>query len=281
MRRFVHKVIPFIVIALAVAGIRYWVNVDKRSKCYFNAITIDTGLVIIGDSKSLAGFDESVLDGHTGLKSYNLSIWGARPLNNLRLVDEVHIRNSIVFLVVSSRIFLSLDSIDRSKVQNIEKIFNFNLYDKVKGFVKHNKEGRWEYTRQKNGGITLINKTRYYAPYSRYNDSLSYCEKIRSPKLDYFVDVKIGHVIEIIKKLLVNNNQLYLVDLPDRASYLGWVKNEEDRLFGKLTTKTGMGIIDFGIYPDSFFYDSHHLNRIGARRFTEDFCKRFDTAIAR
>lgn len=281
MRRFLHKIIPFIVIISAIAVLRYWVNVDKRSKCYYTADIIDSGLVIIGDSKSLAGFDEHVLDTYSKLRSYNLSIWGARPLNNLWLVDEIHIQNSMVFLVVSSRIFFNLDSIDRSKVQNIEKVFNFNLYEKLYGFIRHTKEGRWEYVRQENGGITLINKKRYYAPYSRYNDSSSYCEKIHSPMLNYFVDVKIAHIKEIIRKLSANKNKLYLIDLPDRSSYVDWVKTEENKLFKKLNVKTGMEVIDFGVYDDSLFYDSHHLNKLGATYFTEDFCRKFGAHFVR
>jgi ribosomal-protein-alanine N-acetyltransferase len=46
-----------------------------------------------------------------------------------------------------------------------------------------------------------------------------------------------------------------------------------------IMTKAINKIVDFGNYPDSLFYDSHHLNRLGTVRFTNEFIQKFGNVI--
>ena len=72
---------------------------------------------------------------------------------------------------------------------------------------------------------------------------------------------------------------MYLIDLPERDCYNTWVEQVEISMHKKFDSITNKKIVDFGGYPDSLFYDGHHLNIVGGRRFTNEFIERFKNVI--
>jgi hypothetical protein len=266
MKYFLFKSFPYLIIFLLIGFVRLYISFDERYN-YFNYKTknISKKIVIIGDSKSLVDFDDDFFEENSMI---NFSTWGAKPLNHLNALKGYKLENNLIFLVVSSRIFVSNDSL---KIGNdIQSIFNFNLYDKAKDYYFHADQGNWEYYFQKNGSIKMQNLYRGYRPFNRNGDSTFYSKLIRDPGRIKFTQRKIEHFLVLYNNLKLNN-RVVLIDLPERFSYYNYAKRFEVQLFNEIKKPTGEEIIDFGVLPDFYFYDSHHLNRIGSRVFTKNF----------
>ena len=150
------------------------------------------------------------------------------------------------------------------------RIFNlldFKLHKQIQQFVSQSSPGRWEYVFQKKGSISFVNRYRPYNCYNWEEDSLNYSKLMKDPKTFEYSEVKINHFIQLINELS-KKNRVVLVDLPERKRFDKLVKSYEDVLFSRIEAKSKMRIKDFGVYNDSLFYDSHHLNSEGSRIFS-------------
>ncbi len=200
----------------------------------------------------------------------NLSSWGAQPFDLLKGIDKYDIKNCTILINVTSRIFFQPDTTfaDNSP-NNIKRIFNFKL--ELSDF-NEGKRGRWEYKTQKSGSITFLNITRPYSSYNWKKDSTKCSSSINDSNTEKYTNIKIKHFTSLVKKLRANN-QIILIDLPERKDYDKIIRKYEDEIFQRIFDRTGIKIIDFGIYPNSLFYDSHHLNKIGQKIFSYELLK--------
>ena len=272
MRRFLIKLIPFLLCILAVAALRYYVTYDSRYDYYsISGRPISNSLVIVGDSKTLFGIDEKTLD-HQDF--YNLSSWGARPINTIKALESFDLTDNTIIMSVSSRIFLQDDTMALSDNNSLYRVFDFNLYHQAHSYFLHQSAGRWEYTRQAGGSLQFVDNIRTYSAYSATKDTTFYGQYVHAVNRDFYVDIKVQHFARLYKEL-IKNNRIILVDLPERNAFNKLVVEFEPMLFEKITAVTGAQVYDFGTYPDECFYDSHHMNSIGARRFSEELKERF------
>lgn len=272
MHKFTVKIIPFCIIIILIGITRFYTNYDARyNYYYYTNKNIKNKIILIGDSKSQSGIDENVFDKK---EIANLSSWGARPYDNLISLEKYKIKNNVIFIVVTSRIFLQLDttaSLWNTK-NKISGIYDFNLYAELKKQLNKSDEGSWEYKFQNGGSIKFVNQFRNYRPYNWSEDSSHYSKLLLDSQRQKYTDFKINHLIEIYN-MLKNSNTIYFIDLPERKDFDGLVKSYENDLFKSLENKTGQSIIDFGTYNDEYFYDSHHLNKMGSKKFTTELVK--------
>jgi hypothetical protein len=269
MYRFLYKISPFFVLFLLILVVRFWVKYDPRYNffIYDQKRVFKNQYIIIGDSKTLTGINDEVFK-NNGISIINLSSWGATPFDLLKGLEKYQFENCTIILNASSRIFLHPDTTSsQNSPNNILKLFNFRLRFDDFG---DNKKGRWEYKIQKSGSISFINLTRPYDSYVWKKDSTHYASLLIDVKKTE--NIKIDQFSTLISKLRYNN-RVILIDLPERKEYNKLAEKYEGFIFSEISHKTGINIIDFGIYADSLFYDSHHLNINGQKTFSSELLK--------
>lgn len=268
MKRFIFKLFPYISIFLILAGVRYWINFDHRYRFYINPEKIITNkTVIIGDSKTLLGIDESVFR-QNQIELINLSSWRAFPVDHLNALSNHTLENNLLLINVSSRIFLQPDSSNHGESPNeINQIFNFRLHKKALLQLNHSYPGNWEYEIQKGGSLTFKNNFRTYKKYDWKLDSTEYSALLQDTMTNILTRVKVDHFTKLVKRLS-RNNRIVLIDLPERNNFEKLIQDYENQLFNTIQNQTGKKVHDFGIFNDSLFYDSHHLNRDGSTIFS-------------
>ena len=285
MKKILLKSIPFFLLLILVGFIRFQFIggflADKRTiYSQFHNSDLNNSWLIVGDSKSQFGFNDSMIT-HTRNKNYlNLSIWGARPYDYLQNLNNHPIKNSVIFIVISSRTFLEPDSMYRfHRSADITSLFNFNLFTSTQNYfnsdVRIREQGAWEYTNQNAGSLMFKEEYRPWAKYARKEDSVHQTDNFKLFRENRFIEVKLGHLSKLIDQYGVNSSRLILISLPERHCYKSWVSQYEFILFQKIKAKTGLEVIDFGAIDDRYFYDSHHLNSSGTKFFTSQFLDRF------
>ena len=284
MTHFFKKITPYLLIVICMVAVRYVfykkIFYDGREKPRIEKTTFNDAIIIMGDSKSQFGFNDSMIAATTNKPYFNVSQWSFRPLNNLELLDKYTIKNSTVFVSVSSRLFLYLDTISLFiQPNNFSDLFNFNLNTFLKTNIKHTGMGRWEYTISPHGSHMFVDLKRRYQPYLQKEDSTIIVSQLTDSTNEYFLNRKIIHLATLIKKLNAANNKVILICLPERPCYNRWA-GEYDIKFARLIKEgTGLPLYNFGTYPDSLFYDSHHLNKNGSVLFTKAFLDQFSKEI--
>lgn len=269
MRKFTINIIPFCILTLLIGIVRFYAVYDARHNFYnYTNTNIENKTVFIGDSKSLFGIDENVFDEKDVV---NLSSWGAQPYDNLNSLKKYKIKNSIIFIVVTSRVFLHLDTTNHSlQTKNtISGIFDYNLYQQLKSQFNRSEKGSWEYQLQRGGSMYLINQ---FCDYHRYNwkeDSNYHSKLLVDSQSQKFMNTKINHLLEIYNKFTPNNT-VFFIDLPERKDFDELIRSYENNLFKSIEKKSSLSVIDFGVYNEEFFYDSHHLNKNGSKKFTSE-----------
>jgi hypothetical protein len=254
---------------------------DKRT--FYSRITdseLTNSWLIVGDSKSQFGFNDSIITKTINKNYLNLSIWGARPFDYLQNLNNQPISNSVIFIVISSRTFLEPDSMYRfHRSADVTGIFDFNLFKSFRNYcnkdVTKKEQGAWEYTNQQAGSLIYKYEFRPWASYARFDDSVHQAGNIKLFGENRFIEVKLEHLSKLINQYKNNSNRVILISLPERHCYKSWVNRYESILFEKIKVKTGLEVIDFGILDDMYFYDSHHLNSAGTRYFTTQFLAKF------
>jgi hypothetical protein len=98
-------------------------------------------------------------------------------------------------------------------------------------------------------------------------DSIYHTKLLNNPKLTSRTDIKIQHLKELINSLKIKN-KVILIDGPERACFNDLVSLFETELFNKIEKELNLTVFDFGVYNDSLFYDSHHLNDDGSKIFS-------------
>jgi hypothetical protein len=285
MKKIILKSIPYFFILILIGGIRFQFLdgyfADKRTfYTQFQDNELNNSWLIVGDSKSQFGFNDSIITHAINKKYLNLSIWGARPLDYLQNLNNHSIKNSIIFVVISSRTFLEPDSMYRfHRSADLTGIFDFNLFTSFRNYfntdVTKKEQGAWEYTHQQAGSLIFKYEFRPWASYARYDDSVHQAENIKLFGKNRFVEIKLEHLSKLINQYKDNSNKILLISLPERDCYKNWVNRNESILFDKIKVKTGLDVIDFGTLDDMYFYDSHHLNNAGTRYFTAQFLAKF------
>ena len=267
MKRFLFKTIPFSIILAALLVSRYWLLNDSRfNYYYYPEKDIQNKIVIIGDSKMLTGIDDQCFTSNN-LELVNLSSWGAFPLDHIVALKDHKIENNLIVLNISSRIFLLNDS---SSIQNsptsIKNILNFRIHNKITDMLNQS-AGRWEYERQPSGSMKFNHKFNTKFDYNWEYDSIYHTKLLNNPKLTSRTDIKIQHLKELINSLKIKN-KVILIDGPERACFNDLVSLYETELFNKIEKELNLTVFDFGVYNDSLFYDSHHLNDDGSKIFS-------------
>ena len=272
MKRFVIKLVPFLLLIIVAASVRYYLKYDARYN-YYNVSprAISQSYVVVGDSKTLFGIDPQLV---ADLPFYNLSSWGARPLNTLNALAPYDLDANLILLSVSSRIFLQNDTLSNGHYNSVVHIFDYNLYTEAHQQLGHTSTGNWEYTLHPNGCLSFNQDIRSYAEYSATKDTTFYGNFMHASDRDYFVNIKLKHFVRLYQALSAKN-KVILIDLPERATYNKMVAPFEEALYAAIKQQTGQEVIDFGTYDDRCFYDSHHMNSIGARQFTDTLKKMF------
>lgn len=272
------KLSPFALLAIVILIIRNNLFDDRFIMPNNYKSKINNAIVLLGDSKASSGFNDSILDKFSNKKMYNLSFWGASPVNINTLVKNITISNSTIFLNISSRIYIN-HSFGEEKYR-YKEIFNENILDKYLMYKTKSGPGKWEYEKSKYGSMYFTHLISPYRLYKRNEDSINTSKAIKIDSVNNkFYKYTLNVFIELYDYLKKNNNKVYLIDLPERDCYNTWVKHVEISMYKKLDSITNKNIIDFGVYPDSLFYDGHHLNILGGRRFTNEFIERFKNVI--
>ncbi|MFM7618469.1 MAG: hypothetical protein ACKO5Y_01380 [Bacteroidota bacterium] len=276
MRRFLIKTIPFLAILLAMLIARFWLLSDSRFDYYYYPDKdIRNKIVIVGDSKMLTGINDECF-ALNKIEIVNLSSWGAFPLDHILALKNHKLENNIVVLNISSRIFLLNDS---SSIQNspisIQNILNFRMHKKFSDMINQS-AGRWEYERQPSGSMRFNHKFNSKFDYNWEYDSLYHIKLLNNPNLNKKTAIKIQHLKELINQLKLTN-KVILIDGPERAIFNQLISNYEIDLFKKIQQELNLSVFDFGIYNDSLFYDSHHLNDVGSTIFSNQLIERIKT----
>lgn len=278
MKKVLLKLSPFVVLAIVILGIRNSLLDDRFIMPHNYVKEINNAIILLGDSKTSADFNDSILDQFSNKKIYNLSFWAASPTNIKKLVKNIDIKNSIIFLNISSRIYIDHGFGDEK--YRLKEIFNGNILDNYLMYNNKKAPGKWEYEKTKYGSLYFNHLKRPYSVYNRDVDSSSICYGIVNDSVkNKFNNVTQNLLIELYDYLNKNNNTIYLIDLPERYCFNEWVKYAEIKLFKKIDSLLNNNIVDFGVYPDSLFYDSHHLNILGSQRFTNEFLQRYKNVI--
>jgi hypothetical protein len=136
--------------------------------------------------------------------------------------------------------------------------------------------GRWEYERQPSGSMRFNHKFNSKFDYNWEYDSLYHIKLLNNPNLNKKTAIKIQHLKELINQLKATN-KVILIDGPERANFNQLISNYEIDLFKKIQQELNLSVFDFGIYNDSLFYDSHHLNDVGSTIFSNQLIERIKT----
>lgn len=269
MHKFIIKIIPFGILTLLIGILRFYAVYDARHNFYnYTNTNIENKIVFIGDSKSLFGIDEIVFNEKDVV---NLSSWGAQPHDNLNSLNKYEIKNSIIFIVVTSRIFLHLDTTNHSvqTKNSISGIFDYNLYQQLKNQFKRSEKGSWEYQLQRGGSMYLINQFCNYHRYNWKEDSNYHSKLLVDSQSQKIMNTKINHLLEIYNKF-TPHNIVFFIDLPERKDFDVLIRSYENNLFKSIEKRSSLSVIDFGVYNEEYFYDSHHLNKNGSKKFTSE-----------
>jgi hypothetical protein len=280
MKKVLLKVSPFVLLSIVFISIRNNLLDDRFILPHNYNKEINNAIIFFGDSKTSAGFNDSILEKCTNKKIYNLSFWAASPAHINKLVKIIHIKNSTIFLNISSRIYIDHGFGDEK--YRLKEILNGNILDNYLMYSSKSEAGKWEYEKTKFGSIYFTHLKRPYSTYNRNYDSSSICHGIVSDSIKNKFN-KVTKILfqELYNNLIKNNNEVYLIDLPERECFNEWVKYGEIKLFKRVDSLSKNKIVDFGVYPDSLFYDSHHLNNFGSQRFTNEFIERFKHVISK
>jgi hypothetical protein len=282
MNKLFRNSIPFLMLAIAlIAGRLYLWNsgYDDREELILKSRHIDHAVVIIGDSKSQFAFNDQMLSEATGNRFYNLSIWANRPRNNYELLDEVEVTNSIVFLPVSARVFVEADTVTHHLKRGFLKFFNFNMLENYRNEKNKSAQGRWEFNRQECGSLEFTEMHRPYAAYAEKRDSTHHFELLSQISTSKTTNIKEQDFSMLVQKLKANNNTVVLIDLPERCSFDRWINTYENKLHQDIEARTQLAVTDFECLSSELFYDSHHLNKDGAKVFTEKFITQFGAQL--
>jgi hypothetical protein len=278
MKKVLLKVSPFVLLTIVLLSFRNNLLDDRFILPHNYVKEINNAIILLGDSKTSSDFNDSILDKFSNKKIYNLSFWAASPANIMKLVKHIEIKNTTIFLNISSRIYINHGFGDEK--YRLKEILNGNLIDNYLMYSKKNGPGKWEYEKTKYGSIYFTHIKRPYSLYNRNIDSSTICNDIVNDSVrNRFNNVTRSLLLELYEYLKKNNNEIYLIDLPERECFNEWVKYAEIKLFTKVDSLTKNKIVDFGVYPDRLFYDSHHLNKFGSIRFTNEFIERFKDVL--
>jgi hypothetical protein len=281
MKVFFKKLLPYCLILILIAILRFafWGGILADKRTFFvteNLKLFENGVVVIGDSKSQFAFNDSILNSKIGIQFRNISIWGARPLDMFENVESIQFKNTLIYIVISSRTFLEPDTMYAFHQDfKWRDLFDFNLFNSIENEfllpLKRRSAGAWEYTQQGNGSLAFKALYRPWGVYARESDSIHQAVNIENFSSNLYIDYKIQHISKLINRLNKSGNHVKLISLPERVCYKSWTQDIDYQLFMRIQKKTGYSVMDFGTLPDSVFYDSHHLNKEGAKKFSNVF----------
>jgi hypothetical protein len=100
MKKVLLKLSPFVLLTVIFIGVRNYYVDERYLLPQPPEKEIDNAILLLGDSKNCADFNDSILDKYSSKKIYNLSFWGASPANIKKMVENVNIKNSKIFLTL-------------------------------------------------------------------------------------------------------------------------------------------------------------------------------------
>jgi len=278
MKKILLKFTPFILLTIVFLVVRNKYVDERYLLPQPHEKEINNAILLLGDSKNCVDFNDSILDKYSNKNIYNLSFWGASPANIKKMVENINIKNSKIFLNISSRVYLSLGFSDEK--YRIKEITYGNILRTFILNVTKKGTGKWEYETTKYGSTYFKALKNPYSPYNRKLDSSITISNYKYDSVNNrYNTVTKAMLVDLIQYLSKNNNEVFLMDLPERSCYNQWIENAELNLFKRVDSLSKNKLVDFGVYPDSLFYDSHHLNKLGSIKFTTEFVQRFGNII--
>jgi hypothetical protein len=278
MKKILLKFAPFILLTIVFLVVRNKYVDERYLLPQPHEKEINNAILLLGDSKNCVDFNDSILDKYSNKNIYNLSFWGASPANIKKMVENINIKNSKIFLNISSRVYLSLGFSDEK--YRIKEITYGNILRTFILNVTKKGTGKWEYETTKYGSTYFKALKNPYSPYNRKLDSSITISNYKYDSVNNrYNTVTKAMLVDLIQYLSKNNNEVFLMDLPERSCYNQWIENAELNLFKRVDSLSKNKLVDFGVYPDSLFYDSHHLNKLGSIKFTTEFVQRFGNII--
>jgi hypothetical protein len=278
MKKILLKFAPFILLTIVFLVVRNKYVDERYLLPQPHEKEINNAILLLGDSKNCVDFNDSILDKYSNKNIYNLSFWGASPANIKKMVENINIKNSKIFLNISSRVYLSLGFSDEK--YRIKEITYGNILRTFILNVTKKGTGKWEYETTKYGSTYFKALKNPYSPYNRKLDSSITISNYKYDSVNNrYNTVTKAMLVDLIQYLSKNNNEVFLLDLPERSCYNQWIENAELNLFKRVDSLSKNKLVDFGVYSDSLFYDSHHLNKLGSIKFTTEFVQRFGNII--
>jgi hypothetical protein len=165
------KLSPFALLAIVFLVIRNNLLDDRFIMPNNYESKINNSIVLLGDSKASTAFNDSILDKYSNKKMYNLSFWGASPVNINTFIKNITISNSTIFLNISSRIYINQAPAEDK--YRYKEIFNGNIVGKYLLYINKNEKGKWEYERSKYGSMYFTHLISPYRLYKRNEDSIN------------------------------------------------------------------------------------------------------------
>lgn len=246
----------------------------------------DLDILFVGSSHCYRSFDTRVF-ARKGLAAFNMGSTSQTPLNSYFLLERYldFIKPKLVVLEVNPM----MTSVDGSEsfldlLANMD--FNFHLlkmafathnFISINGILMHFFE------------LKRISNSRAQASFQQddiYNPG-GFVETTRSRMERYVSEerslqirpVQIEYIKKIVRLVRQNGGRLLLVTAPMYEGYMNDLKNypEWKSAIVKLSRRIGAPYLDFTGIPElsrpSLYYDFHHLNAEGVKRFNNLFLK--------
>jgi len=304
-----YKLILFLIIFLSIAvaldkvlsyglenaNVNEWGRWNRLKKGYTKA-----DVIVMGSSRALVHFNCNILDSITGFKFYNIGL-NSHIINYQLPLLKTYIKYNNVPKYVLLNVDISFLWIQK-KIPGIENYLNvinepaiydnlitfnpemfFYRYIPMYGFVITRTPILYSFN-------SLYDKTRLTADPlkgfepvdSKFNNDL---EKFVSDKQDgYLVDVSddgVNSLNEYIAFCKNNKINLILVYSPDFYQLYKYQQNRKEikDLYYKITTENNIPFMDYSdscsiSYKKEYFYNSQHLNKMGADVFSIDLAEK-------
>lgn len=315
MKLFISRIFTYSIVILGISlYVQYFIDTGLQKYKHedygiWNKIfqgKINADIIVQGSSRSLVQFDPAIIEQNTGLTCFNLGTSGGRFLMQKAKWDSYILYNkppkiliqNVDIMVMRKEWFIFnkaqyLPFLDQPSIaSNLEDIDNRIWFEKniplykYRGFRHVVSKGLRSY-------FNLIPHTRdnYYNGFisvkKSWNHDFDSFKAKNNEVIHSKEDIRFGY--SFLEKLMheckERNIKLILVHAPLYSELLQIVpqKGMIDSLFNKLANKYGMVYWDYTNLPiynsKNYFYNSTHLNSVGARIFSEQFSNDLNSYI--
>jgi hypothetical protein len=257
---------------------------------------IDPDLIVFGSSVGEVGINSNLLSRLTGLTVYNCSIDGTPYIQYKGLLDEFNNYSKNSRYVIFMESYFSLQKISgvSSADRYLAWIKNPNIFESLyylqpgliwkcryipfykyvaatHVYYKNSVSGFKNYFNHHDSGDSLNGQRRVYRRWESDQDEILMNMKPFTIEIDPYI---IKNYIATISSLEKNNKKVFIVLPPFYAKLSKQLTdfNPLRKTLDSITKVTGAKFIDFSSSDiceyKSFFYNTTHLNVVGAEKFT-------------